>query len=192
MKRKFLSTILTAALLFSVNTYAYADEIQIEDTTNPYAYNEQLSTAEPSSKARALSPAWSIWTPKSKKFTEKSYGKWCFGTEGRGGKNVSINLKKSVSVSNTLTGNVKISISNAESFLGVKINKSFNSTAKYSISAPSSKKIYTINYRRVYNNYNVYQERYLMLNGKIQATDKATAKFKKFVGFGFDWTSRNR
>lgn len=183
---KNIATILLSALcILPLGNMAYANEAEDsnlnQDITNDKKMEENI-------QARLV--GWSTWAVKSKTTSGTSYGGWEFGTEGRGGTGATVGFSKSVKVSNSLEGNIKASKSSIEAYMGFKFNQSTNSTAKYSIKAPDSKLIYTINYRKKYQNYKVNQERYLVSNGQITATEKATATAKKFLGFGYDWNTR--
>ena len=80
----------------------------------------------------------------------KYYGDWKTGVKGKGGKGVKISLTKGYTVSNTLTGNIKLSHSKLDLTLGYSTTETFNRTTSYSISAPKKNKTYTIKYRNVY------------------------------------------
>ena len=75
--------------------------------------------AATSSSSLALNSAgWSPWIVKSKSSVGKYYGDWKTGVKGKGGKGVTISLTKGYTVSNTLTGNIKLSHSKLDATLG--------------------------------------------------------------------------
>ena len=143
------------------------------------------------SYAAPLNATWGGWGVKSKSSAGYSYGSWKTGVSARGGKGNKLSLSKTISVSNTLTGDVKASKSNIEASVGFNINKSFSKTTSYSINTPSSNKKYTIKYRNVYKKTKLNQQRVFTCGGKIIQTQNATAYANKFSHFEYDWIASN-
>lgn len=185
VKKNLASILLSALCITPLGNISYANEVEIDNLNQEITNEKNINDS-----VHERLTAWSTWGVKSKTASGTSYGGWEFGTEGRGGAGATVGFSKSVKVSNTLEGNIKASKSSIEAYMGFKFNQSVSSTAKYNIKAPDSKLIYTINYRKKYQNYKVNQERYLVSNGQITATEKATATAKKFLGFGYDWKTK--
>ena len=145
--------------------------------------------AATSSSSLALNSAgWSPWIVKSKSSAGKYYGDWKTGVKGKGGKGVKISLTKGYTVSNTLTGNIKLSHSKLDLALGYSTTETVNRTTSYSISAPKKNKTYTIKYRNVYNRTKLNQQRYFMVNDKFMDTQNAIAYGNKFSHFEYKWS----
>lgn len=145
--------------------------------------------AATSSSSLALNSAgWSPWIVKSKSSVGRYYGDWKTGVKGKWGKGVTISLTKGYTVSNTLTGNIKLSHSKLDLTLGYSTTETFNRTTSYSISAPKKNKTYTIKYRNVYNRTKLNQQRYFMVNDKFMDTQNAIAYGNKFSHFEYKWS----
>jgi hypothetical protein len=138
----------------------------------------------------ATNEGWRSWKIVSKKRSGETYGGWNFATEGRGNGG-NITYSKARTVSNTLTGNVKVSKKSIDSSVGFTTGKSTTSTASYQLSAPNKKLIYTIKVRNTYNRWTVNQKRDYYVGNILSHSETATAYANKFAGFGFTYTTRN-
>lgn len=166
--------------------------ISVIYTEKSFADDIDLNNLDENEKQeRYVAQGWSPWQVKGKSNLGTAYGAWKFGVEGRGGSGAKLTLSRSYSVSDTLTGSIKAPVSSIDASVGFSTGKSFSRTATYTIDAPSSSKIYEIVVRNKYNKYKVNQERYYQVNGDIISKETAIAYANKFIGFGYDWSSRS-
>lgn len=168
MKNKKISKIILSTLLISTVSLSTVS-----------AYNPNPTGA-----------AWSPWMIESKQNAGTEYGAWSIGAQAKGSPGGKLSFKKSVKVSNTLSGSLKVSRSDVEASLGFTTNKTTKKTASYSMNATDRKKTYTIKYRNIYKKIKINQIRRWQVNGRVKDTQKATAYAKQFTGFGYDWTAK--
>ena len=132
-----------------------------------------------------------MWKVDGKRvYTGESSGSWAIGIRAKadGGSGDSISMSSSKSVSNSLSGNVGISVRQLNAAFQFSVSRQWSASASktYGLTGKKKGSWWAIQYKRVYKNYKVRARKYAFYDGTWHKTKKTRyIKAKRFSHFAY-------